>query len=193
MSAIRKRQQQNRRDDWEEVRCGGQPSPAIGRFGEDPSRSSKREKSCYSIDTAEQSRLESREAERFDDQRVLVRRAVGHLLAPGVQEEYPSLRISQCLDELCFFEVLLLDTGVVALDPDDGMCALFHREEVCGQWAVRQPEPNSSAEQHGQATCNYLRWNKVSRTLDALIRSHCHSPMNHLHGAKLPVSIQSTP
>lgn len=61
--------------DWQEVRRGGEPRAAVGRLGESDRRRGQVNKRGYPVYAAQERRLQRLEAERLENEAVLVRRA----------------------------------------------------------------------------------------------------------------------
>ena len=61
----------------------------------------------------------------------------------GDKEEQPCLRVLEALNELLAFPVLVLDTGLVSLDPLNGNDALFRCQEPGIRRRIWEQEPVS--------------------------------------------------
>ena len=85
--------------------------------------------------------MEGSPSKRVDDDRPLVRERVGDGTESSEQGEQPRLGVRQSLDHLLLLERLVLHTGLVLSDPEDGFHALLGGEEPGIRRRVREQEP----------------------------------------------------
>ena len=100
----------------------------------------------------EQRRLQRREPEVRDDELLLVRERVGHVVERGEEREEPRLRVRQRLDELLALPSLVLDTGLVLRDALHCEHALLGRQEPRGRRRVGEHEEEADGGDEGEDT-----------------------------------------
>ena len=95
----------------------------------------------HTVDASKQGGLEGGPPKGTDDDGALIQERVGDVSEGSVEGEQPGLGVGQGLDHLFLLERLVLHTGLVLPDPEDGFRTLLRGEEPGVRRGIWEQKP----------------------------------------------------